>query len=153
MRYVHLAASLLVVALATDAATAADERSGRYTMSPTEGGFVRLDTETGSMSLCARKENKWACEPMPDGQQALEREIKELKAENDRLKDEIRQMEEMLLAEGKSPGGPPVGSKGQLELPSEQDVDKAFDYLERMMRKFRDRLKKLDEPEKHGAPL
>jgi hypothetical protein len=48
--------------------------------------------------------------------------------------------------------GPPA-PKERFELPTEKDVDQAFDYLEGIIRKFRDRMKQLGEPEKPGTPL
>ncbi len=163
MRRAAVVVALLLPVL-TAPALAAD-KPGRYTMMPADKGFIRLDTETGAMALCTRKGDKaedWACEEMPESQQATRKEIERLQAENKTLKDDIRRMEETFglgdpgkgtpgdkKAEG-PPGGPRPG--GRLELPSEQDVDKALDYLGRMLRKFRDKLKEL-EPEKGGTPL
>ena len=39
---------------------------GRYTMTPVEGGFMRLDTQTGAVALCTRKSETWTCEPVDD---------------------------------------------------------------------------------------
>ena len=148
-----------LVAGASVMAVAAEEKAGRYTMTPTDGGFVRLDTETGAMSLCAKKDS-WSCELMPDGQTALRKEIDGLKAENKALKDDIKRMEEVFALGGKpgegkpgDDGRPGGGARGKLELPSEQDVDKAFDYFEKMMKKLRERVKRLEGNEKPGQPL
>ena len=51
--------SLIVVGLAGAALAATsgpkpDETGGRYSMTPTANGVVRLDTQTGAMSLCTR---------------------------------------------------------------------------------------------------
>ena len=44
--------------------------------------------------------------------------------------------------------------KPKLELPSEEDVDKALSYMERMFKKFRDKLKELDKDGSgKGTPL
>jgi hypothetical protein len=147
---------LAIVAAATGAL--ADDRAGRYAMSPAEGGgMIRLDTDTGMMSLCARKADQWACEPMKDSQAALTTELDRLKAENKALKDEVKRMEEVFALGGDKrheDTGPPGGRpSGKLDLPSEKDVDKAFDYLESMMKKFKERLKRLDQPEKPSQPL
>jgi hypothetical protein len=127
------------------------ERQGRYVMNPAENGFVRLDTETGAMALCARKDGKWSCEPMEDDALHMREQIDRLTAENQQLKAEIDRLDNKALDEGKSGD---LGRPGRkLELPSEQDVDKAFDYVEGMIRKFRDRLKDLDRQERKGQQL
>ncbi|HEY7669228.1 MAG TPA: hypothetical protein VH852_01190 [Hyphomicrobium sp.] len=125
---------------------AAGDTSGRYTMSPTEGGVVRLDTQTGAMALCRRKDDAWACEDMNDSQRTLMSEIDKLKTENNSLKEQVQQLEETLGLTEKQADAPAPTAK--LMLPSEEDVDKAFDYLERMLKKLHERMEKLEE--KHG---
>lgn len=142
-------AILAGLALATVPAAAAETpQAGRYTMTPAEGGFVRLDTETGAMALCARKDSQWSCEAMPDDQQSQRRDIERLEAENKALKDEIRRMEEVMGLGDPKPGeSGPQGAerpKGGLGLPSEQDVDKAFDYVQRMLKKFQEKMRELE---------
>lgn len=144
-----------MTALAGTAIAAEDARPGRYTMTPAEGGFIRLDTETGALALCAKKSEAWACEPMPDAQQSQAREVERLQAENKALKDEIRRMEDVMGLGEPKPGQPPVAGgerpKGGLELPSEKDVDKAFDYVQRMLKKFQERMRELESGQGGGA--
>ena len=155
-----VATLVLACGLAVAAATA-QERAGRYTMTPADGGFIRLDTESGAMSLCARKADGWACEAMPDSVAAMNRDLDALKAENKALKDEIRRLEETFgLAEpGKTDPGkkaevpPDARPGGKLQLPTEKDVDQAMDYMTRMLRKFRDKLKELESEKGGGTPL
>ena len=130
-------------------ANAADP-PGRYSMSPTEGGFVRLDTQTGVMSLCRGKAEAWSCTDMPESADASRKRAEDLDKENQKLKDEIKRLEETFgLAEGA-----PSGDKPKFTMPDEKDVDKAFDYLETMIKKFRERMKKLEEKEGgNGTPL
>lgn len=49
-------------------AAEAPPRAGRYTMLPSEGGFVRLDTETGLVTQCLREgdadASAWRCLPV-----------------------------------------------------------------------------------------
>lgn len=140
--------SVLAFALASAHAYGEDgnEKSGRYTLSPVEGGALRLDKETGSMALCRRREDKWLCEPVEDKAIAADERIRKLETENKDLKAHIDNLESMLSKEPKSDVAPPVGS---MPVPSEEDVDKALDYVERMFKKFRDRLKKFEQ-EKPG---
>ncbi len=62
-RHLITVAGILVLAapaLAQDAATGV----GRYQITPSEQGFTRLDTETGSLSHCAKSDGVWRCEPL-----------------------------------------------------------------------------------------
>ncbi len=147
--------ALLAGAMAfAPAVHATGEKVGRYTMSPADGGgFIRLDTETGQMSHCLRREGDWACREMGDSAGGLGVEIERLRAENQRLKGEIRQMEEILTGQGRGEkGSGPRSSKPELTLPSEKDIDEAMSYAQRMLRKFREKLKEI-EGEKSGTPL
>jgi len=146
MRIRTVLAGVLVAGL-TCAATAAppssEEKPGRFTMQPAEGGFLRLDTVTGDVSLCARAGSSFECKPVKDDRD-LQAEVARLADENKDLKAEIKRLEGMLGLDG-SPAQP----KPKLELPTEEDVDKALSYLERMFKKFRDKLKEFDSP---GSP-
>lgn len=135
-------------------AVAQDQRPGRYTITPANGGFIRLDTETGATAFCkgqaAGDQSQWQCTPMGDGQQALQKQIEDLKAENKALRDELKRMEDVFVQGGGKPGEERHGEArpgGKLELPSEQDVDKAFDYFEKMMKKLRERMRRLEKPD------
>ena len=147
-------ATMVGTVAATEQPRPDGQRSGRYTMTPADGGFVRLDTESGAMALCARRNDRWSCDPMPDAEDAQRREIEGLKAENKALKDEIRRMEDVMgLGEPKpGEGGPKQAErpKGGLGLPSEQDVDKAFDYVQRMLKKFQERMRELESGQGPG---
>ena len=122
-------------------------QTGRYSMSPTEGGgFVRLDTQTGQMSLCKGQDGNWSCREMADPGRGLSDEIDRLRAENKQLKSEVRRLEEIAL------GDKPPAPKRKLELPSEQDLDTAMSYIQRMFRKFREKLKEF-EKDNQGTPL
>ena len=51
--------------------------------------MLRLDTRTGAVSICAKKETGWACNAVPDERQALENEIARLQGENGALKKDM----------------------------------------------------------------
>ena len=142
---VRLASLLALLLLLPAQALAADrhgsDQPGRFVMQPVDGGIMRLDTRTGAVALCTRKGTSFACEPVPDSR-APESELARLAAENRELKDRLARLE----AEG------PAARKS-LELPSEAEVDKALDYFERMVKKFRDRMKSLEGSSGKGTPL
>jgi hypothetical protein len=137
--------SLALAAIAaTSVATAAaqDNRAGRYTMHKTDDGLVRLDTETGAVSLCQKIEQDWRCQPMA-GTTSGPSEAAKLRRENAELKAEIKRMEDSLGLNGNN--GKSASNKRNFKLPSEQEVDQALNYFERMLRKFQDRLKRLEQ--------
>lgn len=151
-----VAAAALALALLPAVAApalAAEDPGARFSMTPSDDGFMRLDKQTGAVSMCRKQNGDWACKALPDDQKALQDQIGKLEQENRTLKDENRRLEDVmgLNPESAKPGpdtgqGSGSGSgTGSMPLPSEKDVDKAFDYVEGMLKKFRDRLKKLDE--------
>ena len=110
--------------------------SGRFVLQEVEGGFIRLDTETGVVSHCRSSENQWRCELVADAQSALQDEINRLAAENAAL--------EQQLAALSQPQGEP-GTAPRLELPSEEDVDRLFGFFEGIMRRFINFARSLNE--------
>jgi hypothetical protein len=135
--------SVCALLLLLGAAPERPEAGGRYQVTPAEGGaFLRLDTQTGTVSVCQRKEGRWGCEAVPDDRRALQGEISRLESENKELQGTIRRLEELLALP--DPGSPDrrAGRSGpRFQVPSEEEVDRAMDYVERMMRKFRDRIR------------
>lgn len=143
MRVLAIATVLALSTLAAPHASAQPAevgRPGRYTMQPVEGGFLRLDSQTGEVSLCTGRGAAFACEAVAD-KRAEPSELAQLRAENLRLQGEMARLTDQLAA---SP--PAQRSTPRLELPTEEDVDKALTYLERMVKKFRDRLREFDSP-------
>jgi hypothetical protein len=152
-------AILLAAGLSVAAASAAyaQERPGRYTMSPADGGFARLDTETGAMSICKSRPQdpaqpgNWSCQPMTDAAAEAQSQSRKLEAENKALRDEVKRMEDLLGLNGDKPKSEekqaeqrPGGPSGGFNLPSEQDVDRALTYMERMMKKLHEAMKRLE---------
>ncbi len=129
---------------------------GRYTMTPIDGGALKLDTVTGAASFCMRAGSEWECKPTRDGEQVLKKQIEGLASEISVLKEQLTKMED--IAGIGDPGKPPNSVDGprpssRMDLPTEKDVDQAFDYFEAMMKKLRERMNKLEGATKPGTPL
>jgi len=142
---------LLAMSILSTPSTAAEtpgDRQARFSLQPVEGGVLRLDTLTGTVSLCARRETIWSCEPVSD-RAARPGDAERLVSENAALRAEVDRLQRELA--DKTATGP----KPKFQLPSEEDVDQAMTYLERIIRKFRERLQDLEEPitKKPGTPL
>lgn len=150
---------ILTAALATlvglAGPAAAQERPGRYVMQPTDGGIIRMDSDTGAMSLCARRAEQWSCEPIGDAALAEHQELERLKSENAELKSTVKHLEDMLSGSGGRDRDARRAEGPGISIPTEKQVDAAIDYVERMYKKLRDKLRQLDKsgPSEPSTPL
>jgi hypothetical protein len=88
-----LSAAVMTVLLLTPAYAAGDDTmtpeisNDRFTMSPVEGGFPRLDKHTGAVTMCTRAANDWSCKSVEARALAApSAEIERLEDENKRLR-------------------------------------------------------------------
>jgi hypothetical protein len=84
---------LLASAQAACAQTLPADENGRYTLSATDNGYLRLDTRTGAVSICTSK-GGWTCRVVPDERAALDQEIGRLQSDIDKLKTQLASREE-----------------------------------------------------------
>lgn len=118
---------------------APDSEGGRYVFSKQANGFLRLDTQSGAVSLCSEQPVGWSCQAAPEDRAVLENEIARLQSENAALK-------KVLLAHGLSlpPGVAPDAGAGQndltLRLPSDADIDRALAFVGQAWQRFIDAL-------------
>lgn len=138
-----LAVAFVLLAPVAQAQPTPDSENGRYTFSPAPDGTLRLDTRTGAVSVCAKKEAGWACNTVPDERAALENEIARLQRENGTLKKDM-------LARGLPlPGGVASGPSLQqrelnlkVPLPSDAEIDRVMSAFEKMWRRIVDMVQK-----------
>src|SRR5215471_6214433 len=79
-----LAASAVYVTLCAPALAEGempDSEHGRYTFNKVADGFLRLDTQTGQVSVCSQRTVGFACQTVPDDRTVLENEIARLRTE------------------------------------------------------------------------
>ena len=123
---------------------APDSENGRYTFNKVADGLLRLDTRTGQVSLCTKKEAGFACNTVPDERTALENEIARLQRENGALK------KDMLARNLPLPGGvasaPSSEQQRELNLkvplPSDAEIDRVMSAFEKMWRRLVDMVQK-----------
>ncbi|MCB1510771.1 MAG: hypothetical protein KDJ36_07690 [Hyphomicrobiaceae bacterium] len=150
----------LAISMTSSVNAQRQDAPGRFTLHKTDDGFIRLDTQSGETSLCRKVEKTWSCTPMDDGAARLRKRIAELEQQNSALSREVRILRDDFTTlerhreggGGQNRDGRPnrdnrddrPGGRYQFRLPSEQEVDRALDYFESMLKKFQDRLKRLE---------
>ena len=146
-----LKSAVLVVCVAGAGAAIAgapEAENGRYTLSTTADGALRLDTRTGAVSTCSNSGAGWACYAVPDERSAMDAEIGRLQAENEKLKAELAAREptvsgktEEVLPKSDSlkqsePKIAETERKIEIPLPSDRDMDRMMSFLERAWRRL-----------------
>jgi hypothetical protein len=89
----------------------------RFQLEQTEQGIVRLDTETGALTICRADGGELTCRMAPDERAAYEKEL-------DLLEKRVAALEERFSQT--KPGN----------LPSDEEVDRSLSIMERFMRTF-----------------
>ena len=118
-----------------------DSEHGRYSFSKVAEGLLRLDTQTGQVSVCSQRTVGWACQAVPDDRAVLENEIARLRTENATLKKEM-------LAHGLAlPGSTAPENSGAhdsgghdndvtIRLPDNADIDRMVAYAGQLWHRF-----------------
>jgi hypothetical protein len=125
-----------------------DTENGRYALSSTPDGVLRLDTRTGAVSTCSNSGGGWACYAVPDERAALDSEIGRLQADNERLRKELASREPVVAGKIEEPmpksdslkkSEPKVAEgerKIEIPLPSDRDMDRMMSFVERAWRRL-----------------
>ena len=111
---------------------------GRYEMQETENGIIRLDTETGRVSLCKFENDELICRTAADDRTAYESEIERLTSEIEALRQNAG-----------------AAADGELDLPSDQEIDEVVGTFEKFTKAILDAMKRLEEnleaPQEEGS--
>jgi hypothetical protein len=143
-----LAAAVVVLGLWTPAMaddTAPDTAGGRYTLNKVMDGFVRLDTETGTIEFCSQRTVGWACQAAPEDRAAYEREIERLQNENAALKHALLShglpLPDDLMPET------PVMSSNQITIPvpDNADINRVMTYVGQVWQRFVDAVSRVQK--------
>ncbi|QRM43180.1 hypothetical protein [Rhizobium sp. BG4] len=110
---------------------AAEPDTARFQLERSGDHFVRLDKQTGAMSLCEEKDGSLVCRMAADERAAYEDEL-------DRLSDRVSALENKSIV--------------NKALPSDAEIDRSISIMEKMMKSFMGVAKQFQEDEK-TAPL
>ncbi|MBX5066442.1 hypothetical protein [Rhizobium lentis] len=117
----------LAIGLLPLAAAATDADASRFQLERSGDHFVRLDRQTGAMSICQDKDGALVCRMAADERAAYEDEI-------DRLSQRVTKLEQ--------------GGLIQRALPSDAEIDRSISIMERMMKSFMGMVKELQSEDK-----
>jgi hypothetical protein len=121
---------LIAPALADNAMP--DNDGGRYTFNKVAEGFLRLDAQTGEVSVCSQRTVGWACQAVPEDRAVLENEIARLRKENAVLKRDLL-ARGLPLPSGAMPEPPMMPDRNRLpDAGSNPDVDRMVAMVGRM---------------------
>ena len=130
----------LLLPLILIALPASAQQADRYRMERTDGGFVRMDTQTGQMSFCTEQSGQLVCKDAADHRAAYADQV-------EALSDRVEALEEQLAALGQS--GPRTDA-----LPSEEEFEQTLGFMERFLRRFMGIVKDLEgEAGRDGEPV
>ena len=111
---------LAVLSLATPAAIAQETNADRYTLEKSDSGFVRLDRQTGAVTLCTEDQGTLTCRMAADERAAYDEDLA-------RLEKRVEALERQLADGTAARSG---------ELPSDAEIDRSIGIMERFMRAF-----------------
>jgi hypothetical protein len=83
--------AIMLIGLIIAGAAAGDDAkpANRFAVQPSDDGFIRLDTQTGTVSHCGRRNGVWFCEKLVEDQTAIGQEIDALRARVDALAKQV----------------------------------------------------------------
>jgi hypothetical protein len=111
---------LLLAGLAAPVAAQESAPAGRYALVPVEGGALRLDTQTGAVSLCTADGEASACRALPaDAGAPTARPAADLEDRLARIEARLATLETRATV-----------------LPDEESIDRVMVLADRVMRSF-----------------
>jgi flagellar motility protein MotE (MotC chaperone) len=122
MRPQHVLIPAALVSLV--AASAFSEETDRYRLEKSANGYVRMDTQTGAMSICEERSGQLVCKMAADERAAFQDEV-------DRLQNSVKALDERVVKLENS-----LSARFESTLPSEEDFNKTMSYMERFLRGF-----------------
>jgi hypothetical protein len=125
-------ASTLILGLFAIPAFAED--TIRYALEKTADGYVRMDKQSGEMSICKEADGQLVCRLAADERSAYESTTSSLAKRLDALERKVAALEG-------------IASKSPNALPSDEEFDKTLSMMERFVRRFMGVVKELEGDE------
>lgn len=112
----------------------------RYTLEKSPSGYVRMDRQTGEMSICEERDGQLVCKLAADERSAFQDEVERLQTGIAALEKRVTALE--------------TGSRldPKALLPTDEDFEKSLGYMERFFRRFMDIVKDFDKDWRQGEP-
>lgn len=150
MRRALIAIAGILTMIAAATAEDATPGAGRYQITPSEEGFTRLDTKTGSISHCDKSDGVWRCTPLAGADDAVQSRLDEvagavtdLAAAVDSLTEQVGALTGRLDALTTR-----VEAGGRLSLEEEaQRREEALSFAEQVMQRFFDMVRDIKHAE------
>lgn len=128
----------LLVGLGAGVAHSAEAQ--RYQMEKTDKGYVRMDTQTGEMSICEERSGQLVCKLAADERSALQDEIGRLQGEVKAIEDRVVKLEGS------------ISQKLESALPTDEEFEKTMGYMEQFFRSFMGVVKDFEKDDKAHQP-
>jgi hypothetical protein len=114
--------ALIAGAVLTAPAMAQDTE--RYRLERTEDGFVRMDLETGQMSICRERGEQLICRAAADERDAYRTDVEDLEARVEVLEERLAEIERRSVL------------RPDTVLPSQEEFERSLSYMEQFFRRF-----------------
>lgn len=126
---------ILVVAVLSAGALApgvarAQAPAPNFELKPVEGGFLRLDRNSGLTAFCRPAGDGYACRPTAEDGQAGAALVAE-------LEKRVAALEKRMKELGGDPAAPQAKRDPTMDLPSDEQVDRVATFLERALKRFK----------------
>lgn len=117
----------------------------RFSLVESDGDILRVDRQTGTVSICRKQNSSWRCNPVPLAEEAYLAEINELAAEVDRLTARLEQLEDQEGSPApQAPGstlkrqGPKTDGGDQTSrwIEEDEELERVLTFTESAMRRF-----------------
>ena len=164
-----LALACLVLATAFPA-SAAEPASDRFQIEKTKYGFVRLDRQTGAMTFCREDSDALVCDPVATAKTAVEDQVQAMKGSVDAMAARLNTMEsssrstaDLVKSQGERLAATEAALKDAIarldeaanapvtrSMPSDEELDSTFNHMQKIMRRFLDMARELDQEQ--GLP-
>jgi hypothetical protein len=131
--------AVVLLSAGIPAVVAQETNTDRYTLEKSESGFVRLDRQTGAVTLCTEADGTLTCRMAADERAAYDEDLA-------RLEKRVEALEKQIADGTAARSG---------ELPSDAEIDRSIGIMERFMRAFFGLVQEFQgqEPENQPGPV